>query len=37
MDLELTFAGEELDLVMDALRAAVPVDTRSARRLCFAT
>ena len=26
MDLELTFAGEELDLVMDALRAAVPVD-----------
>lgn len=26
MDLELTFAGEELELVMDALRAAVPID-----------
>ena len=26
MDLELTFTGEELELVMDALRAAVPID-----------
>ena len=26
MDLELTFNGEELELMMDALRAAVPVD-----------
>ena len=26
MELELTFTGEELELVMDALRAAVPID-----------
>ena len=26
MELELTFNGEELELMMDALRAAVPVD-----------
>ena len=26
MDLELTFSGEELELVMEAVRAAVPVD-----------
>ena len=26
MDLELTFADEELELVMDALRSAVPID-----------
>lgn len=26
MDLELTFSGEELELVMEAFRAAVPVD-----------
>lgn len=25
-DLEMTFSGEELDLVMEAFRAAVPVD-----------
>ena len=25
-EMELTFSGEELELVMDALRAAVPVD-----------
>ena len=26
MDLELTFKGEELELVMEAVRAAVPCD-----------
>ena len=26
MDLELTFSGEELELVMEAVRAAVPCD-----------
>lgn len=26
MDLEITFKGEELELIMDAVRAAVPLD-----------
>ena len=34
MSLELTFSGEELELVMEAVRVAVPCDGPWVRKLC---
>ncbi|QBP06085.1 hypothetical protein [Synechococcus phage S-B68] len=34
-ELEMTFSGEELDLVMEAFRAAVPVDDPLGEKIMF--
>ena len=34
-EMEMTFTGEELDLVMDAFRAAVPLDDPLGEKIMF--